>query len=447
VTATVAPDARGTIAARLRSASVGLTLAAGVQLLAGTASSKIAASVLGATGVGVHAIVQAVANIVALLALGTGEAVVRESGRRRATKGDAGLASLTRGAELASLGSLTLVSAIALVAAGPLSRVLFGGGHEDTFLLTVAAGVTYAWVMVQVNCMVARREVGRVSVALALAAASTPVVAFAGYHWWGVDGVARVHLGAMLASLLTTSLLTQGVTRHQRRADVRSAVAEIPALLRYGVPHVTGTLLTASMLLIVPVIVRAELGVDAAGYYRAAATVAAGMATLFTFVLNGDFAARIAEAAPDRDRYAPVLAAQLRSMLARGVAVVLVLSLAAPLVVRILYADGFGRTADILPAILVGQLLGIGALTINLGIGARHGSGRMLLNAAIGGAATVAAVTYACDGGLGRVALAFVLGQAVFLGACVASTVRRDGWTPLRLLPNHSAQTRSAVGR
>ena len=39
-----------------------------MQLVAGTITSKIAASLLGPTGVGIHAIVQAVANIVAHLA-------------------------------------------------------------------------------------------------------------------------------------------------------------------------------------------------------------------------------------------------------------------------------------------------------------------------------------------------------------------------------------------
>jgi O-antigen/teichoic acid export membrane protein len=82
---TTVSDAGSSTAARadtsartlLKSASVGLTLAAGVQLIAGTATSKIAASLLGATGVGIQAVVQAVANIVALLTLGTGEAVIR----------------------------------------------------------------------------------------------------------------------------------------------------------------------------------------------------------------------------------------------------------------------------------------------------------------------------------------------------------------------------------
>jgi O-antigen/teichoic acid export membrane protein len=265
-----------------------------------------------------------------------------------------------RGAEIATHASLTLVSAVAVVTGGPLSRLLFGAGHEETFLLAVAAGVTYAWVMVQVNCLISQKDVGRVSLALALAAASTPVVAIAGYPRWGVDGVGRVHLGAMLASLLTTAMLAhRAPSRSGARADLRASVVEIPGLVRYGTPHVTSTLLTASMLLIVPVIVRAQLGVDAAGYYRAAATVAAGMATLFTFVLNGDFSARIAEAATEPAHYARVLAAQLRSVLVRGVVTVLSLSLLAPVVVRILYADDFGPTADILPAMLAGQLLGI----------------------------------------------------------------------------------------
>jgi O-antigen/teichoic acid export membrane protein len=433
-TSPAAARAAAPLTRMLKTAGVGLTLAAVVQLVAGTVTSKIAASLLGPTGVGIHAVVQAVANIVALLTLGTGEAVIREAGRRRAIDEGTNIGPLMRGAEIATLASLTVVSALSLVIGGPLSRLLFGTGHEETFLLSVAAGVTYAWVMVQVNCLVAQKDVGRVSVALALAASSTPAVAFVGYHWWGVDGVGRVHLGAMLASLLTTGLLTRrGPSASHTRAALRASIAEIPGLVRYGVPHVAGVLLTASMLLIVPVMVRADLGVDAAGYYRAAATVAAGMATLFTFVLNNDFAARIAEAAPDPASYSRVLAAQLRSVLVRGVVTVLALSLLAPVVVRILYADGFGPTADILPAMLVGQLLGIVALTVNLGVGARHGSGRMLVNAAIGGLATMAAVSLAAGGGLQHVALAFVVGQTVFLAACLVSTITRDGWAPLRI--------------
>jgi PST family polysaccharide transporter len=353
-----------------------------------------------------------------------------------------------RGAEIATLASLTVVSVSAIVIGGPLSRLLFGAGHEETFLLAVAAGVTYAWVLLQVNCLVAQKDVGRVSLALALAAASTPVVAFVGYRWWGIDGVGRVHLAAMLASLLTTGMLVRrDPTRPRARADLHESLRAIPGLVRYGVPHVTGTLLTASMLLIVPVIVLRQLGVDAAGHYRAAATIAAGMATLFTFVLNGDFAARIAEAAPDPGVYARVLAAQLRSVLARGVLTVLALSLLAPIVVRVLYSADFGPTADILPAMLLGQLLGIIALTINLGVGARHGSGRMLVNAGIGGFATVAAVTVAGDGGLSHVAVAFVVGQATFLAACVASTLTTDGPAPLRIIRRRPAQTLAPIGR
>ena len=408
-----------------------LTAAAMVQLVAGVITSKLAATLLGAAGVGTYALVQAVANIVALCALGTGEALVRESGRRRSAPTPPDFGAMLRGAELAGLASLSVVAVSALVLNRPLARLLFGAGNggRQVFLLAVAAGITFGWVTLQVNSMVAQRRVRRVSLALALGAASTPLVALIGFRAWGVAGIGRVHLIAMLASLLTTGAVVWGRTaKVTPSSSLRAAVDEIPALLRYGVPHVLGTLFTASMLLIVPMVVAARQGVDGAGFYRAAATIAAGMATLFTFELNGDFSARVAEVATDRQAFITVIGAQLRRLLLRGVAVVAALSLAAPVIVPVLYDKGFEPTTQLLPLILVGQLLGLVAMTLNIGIGARHGGGAMLLNAALGGCATVTAV--ATVDSLPSVGFMFVAGQTVFLVACGVSVVLRDRGRP-----------------
>ncbi len=428
------PMAAGSVARSLL-ADNSLTVAAVIQLVAGVITTKLAATLLGPVGVGAYALVQAVANIVALCALGTGEALVREWGRSQShlrplppRQQSYRFDAMLRGAELAGLASLTVVAVAAVAWSGPLSRMVFGEGRREMFLLAVAAGITFGWVTLQVNSMVARRRVGRVSLALALAAASTPVVALVGFRSWDVAGIGRVHLLAMLASLVTTGLVVSradasrlGTKRPTGSVSVRAALAEVPALLRYGVPHVLGTLFTASMLLIVPLVVAAGQGVDGAGFYRAAATVAAGMATLFTFELNGDFAARIAGAAGERQTYNHTMRAQLRRLTVRGVVVVATLSLAAPVIVPLLYDRGFDPTTRMLPMILVGQLLGLVALTLNIGVGARHGGGRMLLNAAMGGTATVVAVAVVDT--LALVGVAFVGGQTVFLLVCVASTL------------------------
>ncbi len=340
---------------------------------------------------------------------------------------------MLRGAELAALASLSVVAAGALAFNRPLARLLFGtgpgggdvNGGREMLLLAVAAGITFGWVTLQVNSMVAQRRVRRVSLALALGAASTPLVALVGFQAWGVGGIGRVHLLAMLASLVTTGAVVWGRTATVAVSSTfRAAVDEIPALLRYGVPHVLGTLFTAAMLLIVPVVVAARQGVDAAGFYRAAATIAAGMATLFTFELNGDFSARIAETAPDRRAFVAAIGTHLRRLLIRGAAVVAVLSVAAPVIVPVLYDRGFEPTTNMLPLILLGQLLGLVAMTLNIGIGARHGGGWMLLNAAVGGCATVVAV--AAVDSLSRVGIAFVAGQTVFLVTCAVSIVACD---------------------
>ncbi len=412
-----------------------LALAAVVQLVAGVITSKLAATLLGAAGVGTYALVQAVANIVALCALGTGEALVRESGRRRSAPSPPDFGAMLRGAELAGIVPLAVVTAGALMFNRQLARLVFGTGDggRELFLLAVAAGIMFGWVTLQVNSMVAQRRVRRVSLALALGAASTPAVALIGFQAWGVAGIGRVHLIAMLASLLTTGVVVWGRTATVApSASLRAAVAEMPALLRYGVPHVLGTLFTASMLLLVPMVVAARQGVDAAGFYRAGATVAAGMATLFTFELNGDFSARIAEAATDRRAFFTVIGTQLRRLLLRGVAVVVALSVTAPVIVPVLYDRGFEPTTRMLPLVLVGQLLGLVAMTLNIAIGARHGGGSMLLNAAIGGCATVVAV--AVVDSLVAVGFMFVAGQAVFLAACGLSIVARDRGRPAHVV-------------
>ena len=408
-----------------------LTLAAVVQLVAGVITSKLAATLLGAAGVGVYALVQAVANIVALCSLGTGEALVREWGRRRHEPDPPDFDVMLRGAELSALASLAVVAVAALGLSGPLSDLIFdpdSPGHRELFILALAGGIIFGWVTLQVNSMVAEGRVRRVSLALALAAGSTPAVAWVGFSRWGLAGIGRVHLLAMVASLITTA----AVTSHRRpggRPPVADALAEVPALVRYGVTHVLGFFFTAAMLLIVPVVVAGRQGVDAAGYYRAAATVAAGMATLFTFELNGDFAARIAAASTDDATFAATMRSQLRRLGLRGVVVVAALSVAAPVIVPILYDQGFDPTTRMLPFILGGQLLGLVAMTLNIGVGARHGGGPMLINAAVGGAATVAAV--ASTASLTALGPAFVIGQATFLAVCVVSTISRDGTGPL----------------
>jgi O-antigen/teichoic acid export membrane protein len=404
--------------------SAPLAIAAVVQLGAGVVTSKLAAALIGAAGVGVLAVVQALGNFMAVLPLGTGQAVVRE--HQRDPVGSLQVRRL--GMEVVTFCALAAFCIPALVFAHPISRVLFGDGEPRTFVLAIGGGAAFTWMSIQVSTLIAARSVRRLAIALVISAISTPVVAAVGYAVWGRDGIGPVAFVSLGLSLLSTTCVMRWTLgrRSRRELPFRDALLAIPQLLRFGVPHMLGTAVATLTLLVLPVLARRDLGIDSAGFLRASITIAVGMATIFGFVLGGDFAARIAAASRDRTAFGDALATQLH-VLVRGAGLTCVaLALSGPVLVPLLYSGDFEPAITILPAVLCAQLLYLVGTTVLYAVAARDGSMITGAAASLAGICTIVLCAATARVDLERMALGYVGGQALLVVLAVAALSRRD---------------------
>jgi PST family polysaccharide transporter len=421
------PDSYAPRMARVLGA-VGVSSAIGLALAA--VRMKLVAVELGPSGVGAVALLASFLVLVTtLFHAGVGSSAIREIA--------AGSAPGERDAVRRALRRVTRIFAViagllVLVAAEPLAESALGdGGLADELrwcALAAVAGVLSEGAIAELNAARRLRS-------LALVPAFSGVLAtlaVAVVYVLGHDLVVTV----VLAPAVTALAVAEWFRRRLPVPTVDPGSSVLPharRLLSLGGVLVLNTASLALAALVVRILVDDELGRRATGEYQAALAVAGAYSGFFLAALWTDYLPLLSELSGDRRAMNRAVDTQLQVATLAFVPGLMVLIVAAPLVVALLYSDAFADTPSLVRYVVLGELLRLAAWTTGYVLLARRA--RVLYVAvevlyAVAVIGLTAAVLPAH--GLKGAAIAYAVCQAAKLAWTLAFVWRTSGYTMSR---------------
>jgi len=370
---------------------VALGVVAVVTLAVGVVNSKVTALMVGPSGVGYLAVVQAMLNLVAVVAgLELGQAMIRFLPAAAAV-GDVRLVEdrIVAARTVTAIG-VTCVLVAALVSGGSIASVLLPPpAGRAAWLLVVIGAVAYCWTSLLIATLAALGATRQLVAASILSAVSTPVVTVVGYRVAGIDAVPAIAFVSAVLSLVTTLAIYRRVVRSRaattrRRPSASWQLGQARELVGFAGPRMSGTLVRTGLSLAVPVIVARRAGLADAGQFRAALAIGAAFSSVGLMVLSYGFAPRAAAVGGERTALGRLSAAELLvvSTLANAAAQVGVVL--APVVVRVLYAAEFGAAAALLRAVVVIEVVWLVGHVFFFALSGASG-GRMVAAATLSG--------------------------------------------------------------
>lgn len=339
---------------------------AAVSLFLGVIAMKAYALLVGPEGVGLIGLMQALVNLVVIIAgLGVSTSAVSAISAAIAI-GDVGRhEGLRRATMLVPVLGGSLVAAVLVLLREPLAGLVLGNVERTNDIVLVAVAVVCsAFALANVAVLTGRREVIAVSVVTALTGLGAASLGITAVWAFGMGGLApavltgaSVHVAfAWWLQRLSHASVPLGTAR-QRTTDAARD------LVRVGMPIAASHLAGTGAMLAAPVLVLHLLGPAEVGFYRAAAAISIGYLAVFVAALTQDYLPRIA-GARDLDDLAEMVERQMRLILGLSVPVILGLLAAGPFVVHLLYSPEFAPSFEVLKWQLVGDLVRIPAWII-----------------------------------------------------------------------------------
>ena len=398
-----------------------LVIAGLCPLLGGVLVAKVAATLVGPSGVGLLATVQSVAGLVTLLAdFNVGQGLVRQ-----APGGSLSRASATAARAITAVGGSVLVVVAFLLSPLLGPAVLGAGAAPRSFVLAAATGSLGMLIQQEVNIAAARRRIGSVARILIVQGLVAPSVTIAVLYIGGRTTTALAVLCGTGASLI----IIGGVSRHNsfprsppaQRSDIRAAAS---ALLRFGGPMTVAVLLGTGSQLVLPIIVRKQVGLSGAGFFRAATLVSMGYLAVLLTAMARDYYPRLgAETGPAGLQR--TVDNQLRLALRVAAPLMAVAATVAPWLIRTLYSKQFNPAGKLLEIQIVGDVLKLAAWCFSYAILAKARTSIIVFLELVGAVALVSG-TYvgATLGGLTGCGVGFVLAYALYLTAAAVISFR-----------------------
>jgi len=346
-----------------------------VTVIAGIASAKIAALLIGPSGVGLVGLIQGVSAVVAaVIEVGLASAVVRAygsvSGRHRWP-----LAALGAAARRVVLVAGAVMVAIALATSQFLSEPILGADRRSIDLaLAAVAAVPVALTVVENGLMIAAHRVRAVARTAVCIAFVSPVVSLGAYSAFGEDGVAP---GAVVSGFLVWAITACFRRRESRTIEDEDAGpgrgVMTTRLLRDGVPVMGSALVGAAAVLVLPLVVESRLGRDGVGYYRASNVISLGYTAAVIAVIGADFLPRVSRIRDDPAAVRRLISEQIDLLVSAFVPLLCLVGAVLPLAVTVLYRKDFSPTVSILEWQLVGDVFRMAGSVLATALFARFG--------------------------------------------------------------------------
>jgi PST family polysaccharide transporter len=348
--------------------STAFTGGASIATLAlGVIRTKFLAVLLGPAGVGLAGVYTTIASLASAVAgMGISSSGVRQIAEA-AGSGDeeriaATVITLRRTALILGLAGAGLLAALS----HPISVFTFGDGRYAAAIAVLGLAVFFGTVVGGQAALVQglRRmaELAQINVfgALAGTAIGIPLI------WWlGERGIVPL----LVAVPATSLVVSWWFVRRVRTAEVvipwRESASQARVLLGLGLAFMASGLMAAAVAYITRLLIVRQLGIDAAGHYGAAYTLAGIYAGFILQAMGSDFYPRLTAVASDHLTVNRLVNEQTEIALLLAVPGILGTLVFAPWVIHVFYSGGFDPAVPVLQW----QVLGIFGRIISWPIG------------------------------------------------------------------------------
>jgi PST family polysaccharide transporter len=262
---------------------------------------------------------------------------------------------------------------------------------------------------------------------------------------WREGGIAVALLaGTAAGCMISTALSRKHLPRPLAKATSRHTWTQARSLIQFGLPYTGSLLVSAGVLIVMPVLVLHVIGSSSVGYYRAAATIAVTYLGFLLAAMSQDYFPRVSAV---RDRpmdLCRLINEQQRMLVLLAMPIILLALALVPIIVPLLYSPKFSPASSILEWQLAGDVFRLVSWTFSFVILARGGSAVFFATEAIGGGAILAGSWVGMHHvGVAGTGIGYLVGYAIYF-AVVWAIVRRD--IELRLTSSNRILLATSVG-
>jgi len=318
-------------------------------ILTGIVRTKVLATLLGPSGMGLAGLYQSATGVVtALTSLGMGSAGVRQIAGAAAADDAASIARTARAVRVASLVSGLAGMIIVAACARPLARLTFGDVRFASGLALVSLTLLFGGVSAgQMALLQGLRRV-RDLASCQVVGALVGTVASIGLVWWlGERGVAPFLVAISGASVLSSWWYVRRLPIPPADTSFDRLWGEIRGLLAIGAAFLVSGLLAAGVAYATRVIIGHDLGLSAVGLYAATWTLSSLYVNTVLNAMGTDFFPRLTASASDHATLRRLVNEQTEMGVLIATPGVLFTLCLAPWVLRTFYSEAFVPAAEI----------------------------------------------------------------------------------------------------
>lgn len=334
----------------LRSSSI-IGGASMINIICGMARMKAVAVLLGPSGVGILGVyISLVQTAAAAAALGIGTVGVRQIAAAKERGSEAGIAAARRALFWLSIILATLGAFAFWLLSNLVARTALDGISSSTEVAYLSIGVALSVIAAaQIALLAGLRRVSDVASINVWGGLAATVGGIAAVWVWGTDGLLVMALIGPAGALLFGFAYIHRLGRVSRGAcSILKIKQEMQTMVRLGAAFMIAGAVTTLGFLVVRVIVKREIGIEALGHFQAAWTISTAYIGFALSAMTMDYAARLTAVIEDPTAATRLVNEQTEVALLLCAPLLLLMMGLAPWLIQIMYSEDFGPAAGIL---------------------------------------------------------------------------------------------------
>ncbi len=325
--------------------------------------NKVVALLLGPSGIGLLGLYQSIADLTrAAVGLGVSSSGVRQIAEAVGTNDSSRVAATITTLRRLSL-ALGIIGAALLVGfSGPVARFTFGAPEHRFSVILLSVAVLLTCVSdSQAAVLQGLRRIKSLALVNILGAAFGALLGVPLIYFWGERAVAPSIVVAALCSIFASWWMVRRIKFDRFSSRWADLWTEAGALAKLGVVLLSTTLMATGVAYLIRSLVSRHLGVDAAGQYQAAWSVAGQYVNFILQAMAVDFYPRLTAVEKQRDVCNRLVNEQAEvGILLAGPGILATLTFA-PFVIQLLFSDKFGPAMELLRWNCLGMLFRVAA--------------------------------------------------------------------------------------
>ncbi len=332
--------------------------AAGIKLLLGMVSTKFAAVLIGAKGIGLIASFSAAQGVISTIAgLGIQSSAVREVALAVGKNDEQGIGravlALRRICWLTGLVGMAAMMAFSSL----ISKLTFGTEEYTADIAMLGVVILMANLSGgQMALIQGMRRIGDMARANVFGAALATVAAIGFYVWLGLRGIVPALVAVAAMQLALSWYFARRVPVPKVSLGWCETFTEAGGMVRLGLAFMWSSLLNSALSYITVMLITQQIGLYAVGIYSAAYALSGVLVGFVLGAMAADYYPRLMAVAHDHATLNQLVNEQTEIGLLLAVPVLLATMALAPWVIRVFY------TAEFLPAVELMQWFVLGCL-------------------------------------------------------------------------------------